>query len=213
MTATEVIDHVEEAYRDWHGLLANRRFCRDGNRIAWTKYDVGIIREPITYEKVRSLVETKQYSFQCAEDGSVFQLLYEFDAEDRLLLARLAFYHAEVALLDEAQGQVLPDFSGETVPWLRIDYTDQYATGVLHHSCHLHLSGFPYARILVNGVPGPRQFVEFVVATCYPDYYKVHRLNEIGKYVDKQPIRDVNTCRIPASADELPNILMHFRVP
>ena len=70
------------------------------------------------------------------------------------------------------------EFTDGTVPvWLRIDY-DPVAEprGVTHHDCHVHISGFPGARIPFAGVPGPRQFLEFVFASFYPDEYKEHRL-------------------------------------
>jgi hypothetical protein len=98
VTIADVEEQVRDTYWDWRGLLVNPRYCRQGLRVSWNRYAVGIIREPINYEKVRSLVETKQFSFQCAEDGSVFQLLYQFASDDDLELARLAFYKAHVQL-------------------------------------------------------------------------------------------------------------------
>ncbi len=221
MTPGEVETEVRACYWDWRHLLANPRFCRNGKQISWTGYSGGVIRDPITYEKVRSLIQTKQFSFQCADDGSVFQLLYDFDDNEQLRLVRLAFYKAPLPLSEEDLESVgpLPDFSDLFVPWLRFDHAKEYATGVLHYESHMHISGFPETRLVVSGVPGPRQFVEFVVAACFPDYYKDHRLNDAGMYRDHDAMQKVNTCYVTEEgrgADSLIHVSIpghHLKVP
>lgn len=214
MKVDEVKKELWRAYQDWNGLLVNPRFCRDGNRIAWTRYDLGIIRDPITYEKVRSLVESKQYSFQCAEDGSVFQLLYEFNDLSELVLARLAFYKAAMPLkFDNFAIGPVSERPDDFVPWLRFDYTEEYATGILHHASHLHISGFHDARFVVAGVPGPRQFIEFVTATCYPEFYKIHRLLSNGELVEPRKLKELNLrCKEPVGG-EAESAIIHLRIP
>jgi hypothetical protein len=214
VTIADVEEQVRDTYWDWRGLLVNPRYCREGLRVSWNRYAVGIIREPITYEKVRSLVETKQFSFQCAEDGSVFQLLYQFASDDDLQLARLAFYKAHVPLGEaiESSGP-LPTFDDEFIPWMRFDYTSEHAAGVLHHESHLHISGFPGTRLAVSGVPGPRQFIEFVFASCYPDYYRTHRLKEDGTYTDEKLMKQVNVCCRQDKSKDIANRIIHLQVP
>ena len=203
-----------KVYLDWEGLLVNPRFCRNGGRVAWSNYDVGIIREPITHEKVRSLVEGKQYTFQSAEDGSVFQLLYEFDESQQLKLARLAFYKISGIENDsEVVDGPKPEAEDQILPWLRFDFTEEYARGVLHYRSHLHLGGFKDARLVVAGVPGPHQFIELVVTMCYPDYYRVHRLDENGRFSAGANLSEVNLCCRDAFNEEEESSIIHVRLP
>ncbi len=215
MTPADVESQVRDCFWDWKSLLVNPRFCRAGTRVAWNRYSGGIIREPVNYEKVRSLVEGKQYSFQCAEDGSVFQLVYEFDGKDEIQMVRLAFYKAQLAVEegDLLSSGPLPDFADVFIPWLRFDYTQQYAAGVLHHESHMHVSGFPSARFAVSGVPGPRQFVEFVIASCYPEYYGAKRLDRNGAYLDPGAMSMVNVRCLHDRSKGLVDQIIHVRVP
>jgi len=215
VTPAEVESQIRDCYWDWEGLLVNPLFCRSGTRVAWNRFSGGIIRDPVSYEKVRSLVEQKQYSFQCGEDGSVFQLLYEFDGTDKIQLVRLAFYKAQLPLdeNDLLSSGPRPDFADIFIPWLRFDYTQQYAAGVLHHESHMHVSGFSSARFAVSGVPGPRQFVEFVVASCYPDHYSVRRLDHSGGYLDPGAMSKLNTSCLRVQSGGIVDQIIHVRVP
>ena len=77
----------------------------------------------------------------------------------------------------------------------------------------MHLSGFPDARCVVAGVPNPRQFVEFVMAVCYPETYKAHRLGEDGEYTNPNKIGDVNS-QCCSTVDNLAyKQLIHLRIP
>lgn len=215
VTLADVESQIQACYLDWQLLLANPRFCRNDTTVAWNKYSGGIIRDPINYEKVRSLIEEKQYSFQCAEDGSVFQLVYEFDRGNKVRTVRLAFYQAHLPLDEDdllASGP-RPDFADTFIPWLRFDYTQEYAAGVLHHESHMHLSGFPASRFAVSGVPGPRQFVEFVIASCYPDYYKMQRLDKHGRYVNHRTMKKVNVCCLHDKSKGLVDRIIHVKIP
>jgi len=215
VTPADVESQIQACYLDWQALLANPRFCRNGARVAWSRYSGGIIRDPVNYEKVRSLIEGKQYSFQFAEDGSVFQLVYEFDERNKIQTVRLAFYKAQLPLDEEdiASSGPLPDFADVFIPWLRFDYTQLYAAGVLHHESHMHLSGFPTARFAVSGVPGPRQFVEFVIASCYPDYYSMQRLDQGGRYRNHRLMRNVNVCCQRDRSRGIVDRIIHVKVP
>ncbi len=215
MSPADVESQVRDCFWDWKSLLVNPRFCRSGSRIAWNRYSGGIIREPVNYEKVRSVVEEKQYSFQCADDGSVFQLLYEFDGNDNIRMVRLAFYKAQLPMEEEdlLSPGPLPDFADVFIPWLRFDYTQQYAAGVLHHESHMHISGFPRTRFAVSGVPGPRQFVEFVIASCYPEYYSAQRLDQNGTYRDPEEMSKLNVRCIHGQSNGVVDRIIHIRVP
>jgi hypothetical protein len=201
---------IRAAFRDWADLLVNPRFCRNSGLIAWTGYrGGGKLREPVTSAKLLTLVEEGQFSFQCSEDGSLFQILYQFGSDGKLEVVRLGFYQA-IATQSKAQSEMID--SGY-VPWLRIDYDEQAAAGVLHHGCHLHVHGFKNARIIVNGVPGPRQFVEFIIAAFYPTYYEIHRLDGRGGQADISILQAINTCSLPIAGEEGAPLLLHVGVP
>lgn len=100
------------------------------------------------------------------------------------------------------------------VSWLRIDFAPDDARGVLHHECHMHISGFSHARLAVLGVPTPRQFIEFIMALCYPHIYHKHRkLDEHGLYPDENTIININTPSIPLENTSLSRSMTHVCVP
>lgn len=99
------------------------------------------------------------------------------------------------------------------VSWLRIDYDPAASRGVLHHDCHLHISGLSTTRFVVAGLPTPKQFVELIIAAFYPTIYKSHRLNEKWEYADKAKIASVHTDCFRLSESEIYQQMIHFRVP
>lgn len=196
---------LRKSFEDWEGLLVNPRYCRRNNVVCWTSFKGGKLKEPVTSEQVLVVLEQKQFSFQWAEDGSLFQFLYIFDNQNVLTEARLAFY------LIRSKGS-FEDGTAEikSTAWIRIDYDSFAAAGLLHSACHLHIHGFPQSRIVVDGVPGPRQFIEFIVATCYPDYYRMHRLSGADP-VNVETMREVNACTMKLTGEGLQ--LIHLRAP
>lgn len=99
------------------------------------------------------------------------------------------------------------------VSWFRIEYDPEASMGILHHDCHIHLSSFPSSRFVVAGVPNPRQFIEFIMAFCYPELYKEHRLNKEGYYESLTKITSVNSICFPVTQSTLFNQIAHFRIP
>lgn len=99
------------------------------------------------------------------------------------------------------------------VSWLRIDYDPEHAKGVLHHDCHMHLSAFPNARLVVAGIPTPKQFIEFIMAFCYPEVYHVHRLNDNGQYINEGHIVTINSNCVPLTEHNVFRQMSHFRIP
>jgi hypothetical protein len=100
-----------------------------------------------------------------------------------------------------------------SVSWLRIEYEPKDAKGILHHDCHMHFSAFPYSRFVVAGVPTPVQFIEFVMAFCYPEIYKEHRLNAQGNYVNEEKITAINSTCFPMTESIVFSQIAHFRIP
>jgi hypothetical protein len=200
-----LLNELRKTFEDWDGLLVNPRYCRNDRAVCWTSFNGGRLTEPVTSEQVLGVLDQKQFSFQSAEDGSIFQLLYRFDSDDKLIEARLAFY------LLRSRGSLEDGYAEvRSTAWIRLDYDTAAAAGLLHTACHLHLHGFPETRIPVDGVPGPRQFVEFIIAACYPDYYRMHRL-ESGNEPDNALIQTVNACmiRLPGPRP----VILHLGLP
>lgn len=155
--------------------------------------------DPVMPIQVRELVDNRQYTFQTIEDGAILQLHYLFGS-DELLSANLAYYSAGVT-------------DDMPVGWYRIDYDPVREGGVIHAGCHFHLGLFPNMRLVVDGVPTPRQFVEFVIASCYPDSYQRHRLGSDGKHYDVKRIHSVNTQCFDLPTHEACKFITHIRVP
>lgn len=103
--------------------------------------------------------------------------------------------------------------SDRPISWLRIDYDPEHAKGVLHHNCHMHLSAFPHARLVVAGVPTPKQFIEFIMALCYPAVYQAHRLDQSGQYISEEYIKIINSTCVPWIEHNVFSQMAHFRVP
>lgn len=233
MNVNEAVALCRVAYLEWHPHLANLRSVRNGSRITWSnERDIMIPAVPRRSDVFR-LARRGQYSFQVANDGALIQVQYEYESgSGRLRKARLAYYWAraaKVVMEDEIDSTDAPDAGfteaneeedassavkdSPAVRWLRIDYDPAAAKGPIHAACHLQLVGFPDSRLIVDGVPTPTQFVEFIMAACYPALYRAHRLAENGQFRDVSRVRAMNnSClpRIPAEA--FPHIT-HLRIP
>jgi hypothetical protein len=99
------------------------------------------------------------------------------------------------------------------VNWIRIDYDPSEIRGILHHSCHMHISFFTHSRIVVSGIPSPRQFTEFVLATFYPDIYRQHRLDHEDRFVNQDMINSFNEIHFPPDDVKLCSQVVHIRIP
>ena len=111
------------------------------------------------------------------------------------------------ALESEAQSEDIAPVS-----WLRIDYAPDQERGPLHAPCHAHFSGFIDARMMVNGVPSPRQFIDFILALAYPELFQ-RRLGASGNIEDEPRFRNLHeTVPKCAHSDSLP-LMTHLRFP
>jgi hypothetical protein len=118
-------------------------------------------------------------------------------------------------------------YEKNTVSWFRIDYQPLIetvsleknkkevieSTGILHSKCHLHISGFPNSRFPVCGIPTPKQFIEIIIAFCYPEKYQKYRLNQHGNYVDPNRIKDVNKIIVDFDNDNILQLMTHIKIP
>lgn len=199
MTANEIHSALLSVYMEWDTFLSNPRFTRNRNEISWQGYQRREFVDVITASFVSNLAEEGQYSLQVTKDGSIFQLYYRFDNRNReLVSANLAFLFSGNNYVDDETRVMADEMLTPTpdldVGWIRIDYSNDASDdgGVTHPKCHMHLSHFPDARLIVDRVPNPKQFVEFIISICYPEEYKEKRLDEDGKHIDKSKMCTIN---------------------
>jgi hypothetical protein len=235
----DVHSSLISVWNEWKEIIVNPKYIRRENEITWEGFSGKKISDDIvTASTVSQLVDEGQYSFQVVIDGSIFQIHYSFDRNGNLATANLAFYYSGVkddydirqnfpTQLGEAQKleeQILEEgmlweyrqlilSQDDPVGWLRIDYGPEQYRGLLHANCHMHLGLFPRSRFIVDGVPNPKQFVEFVIAMCYPDFYAMKRLDEKGLIADKNKIYSLNDPNFPVKDDESFECLTQIHVP
>lgn len=226
-----MLDSIEkdawEGFAAWNHILVNPRIKRDGTNLSWDNRVSKIVPDPMSPGDFLGLVESYQYSFQNSIDGGIFQIYYGIHQQDRRLLsARLAYYYpiykissdigndelANDEPMDNAsayivEGQPEPDSIG----WLRLDYDPNNSSGLLHAPCHLHVGGFPSARLPVKGVPSTSQFIEFIICFIYPDEFKEHRLNEHGVYHAPSVLGRLSSPLIPMEDDYCATTITHLR--
>ena len=232
MKISVVLQSVVASKNEWSKLLIASRHIRNGFDVTWADRDAGIHNSVFRESTIRMMADNGQYTFLIV-DGSLIQLYYGFDrVTKKLKAANLAFYSASSEskpVDDEAQFAefvVSPIDDTEVydppVGWMRIDYDPTaIERGIIHHDCHLHLSAFPDARFIVSAVPSPRQFVELVFASVYPEEYKAHCLKLADSsssgsrnwtYKDPQRIENLNGDCLPIE-DLVYKQLSHFRIP
>lgn len=111
---------------------------------------------------------------------------------------------------------IVTDASTDPATWMRIDYAPQEATDVIHQECHMHLSGLPQTRFVVNGLPNPKQFLELVMASFYPSLYKAHRLDPKQKYrvlSNLAPFNSINRICVQRIDRDIYDHIAHFTIP
>lgn len=233
MKVTEVIGDLTAAFIEWNKFFANSRYIRTKTSVAWEGYRKIWLSDNLTPREFLELVENNQFSFQVLEDGSIFQLLYEFDASgEKLTRASLAYYgkppifneeeptpesfdQNDTELSEEGMAEAEKEFCdlNSISRWLRIDYDCNENNSAVHGDCHMHVGGLPGARLLVRGVPGPAQFIEWVMALFYPETYRNHRLTTDGNFVDIAKLENANRKTVVFSDHEFYKYLTHISVP
>ena len=224
MKIDATLECMKWASRDWHDLLVNPGFLRVDSQIAWTNFSRYGHSKPRTPADLRVLHETGQYSFGF-RDGSLAQVYYRFDpTADAVVEASLGFYRLLSAPrppsdaeagggdLSATDDQVVPpsEDSG-LVEWLRVDYDPTAASPIVHAACHVHICGLSGARVAINGVPNPRQFFEFIVATFYPEDYDRKRLGRLGGSARRVVPGPVNRDLFQIAS--APSEIMHVHLP
>jgi len=235
---SETYQSLKTTILDWPNIFINRRDKRDDDthKISWNNY----LRRDRIFDIRRSdlieIVKTGQYSFQIIEDGSVFQLYYEFnDYNNSLCSANLAYFNTggisydtflelqfsdvynvetnSTHTLDKDINYQEDLYEDPLIAWIRIDYSPHEYCRPLHHLCHMHYSLFPNTRISVNAVPTPRQFLEFILATNYPHLYSEKRLNQTFEPNDLTRIAAFNSPSFPRIDSSVYSVLPHISIP
>jgi hypothetical protein len=216
MTPTDTLREITSCFADWEGLLANQRSIRVEKVVCWPNY-IPRIEDHVSWSTITSLATDLQYSFQLF-DGSLIQLLYDFSSpENALKSARLAYYEGTQTTDQDEQidGEISPveDDEEERLPrWMRLDFGRQNDPSCIHAECHLHLCNLPTTRISCGGVPGPRQFLEGVIAWFYPDLYR-QRVLQCEPDVRTRRYIDVNRhSHFVAPSDHF-HSLLHIALP
>jgi hypothetical protein len=226
MRIDEAFNMLNSAYNDWSHALINPLFYRSHNTISWDNFERIYTSDPVRPEEFIRIIEGHQYSLQMAEDGAVLQLFYAFANNGRTLInASLGYYRSFdipsfTGDIDGVGDDYIedmedngPNSSNTFVTGLRIDYAPEAARGIIHSCCHMHISGFPGARLVVGGVPTPKQFVEFIIATFYPSLYEKHRLDIRWNFQDWDKIRNINRPSVTVGDIHLCNHVIHFKIP
>jgi len=237
MRISEVYRSLISSYTEWNKFLANPNFIRRNGQVTWSGNRGAYSFGPITEADVIKMADERQYTFQTFDDGSIIQIHYSFN-NNKLDSANLAFYYSGTSYkqieeqlttnkrihiddIEEDENQSEDEITllntnnlnfGQPVGWIRLDYAPDQYNGILHAKCHMHLSLFPTTRIVVDGVPNPKQFIEFVFAMCYPQTYKEKRLDENGNLVDRNHLISLNTPCI-FLPDDIYECIPHFHIP
>jgi hypothetical protein len=223
MRITDVLGMMQAVYTEWQTVLINPLYVRRENVISWRDYEKRFLAEPVQVSDVIWLQEHHQYTFQVSDDGAIIQMLYVFSDTGRSLReASLGFYRV-MAVNEEGLSDDWPNANADDggygamadteVSWLRVDYDPQAARGAVHNDCHLHICGFPRSRFAVCGVPTPKQFVEFIVALCYPDLYSQHRLDDHHRYTHLARCKERKRIDMTPMDSDVFEVIPHFRIP
>lgn len=128
----------------------------------------------------RYFKENCLYNFSLA-DGALIQITYKFSRDD-VAAHRLCYlpspdltpYQLDQSLYEEGEEVMFADISHKgilPVP-VRFDYDPKNAVNVSHPATHLTLGQLPNCRIPVLSPLSPVAFLDFILRTFYPTWYK-----------------------------------------
>jgi hypothetical protein len=212
MTASDVYSQLIAVFVDWQGVLKDPQYIRRGDEITWSNATQSILPDKLTRVATRELSKSGQFTFRISEDDSILQISYVFARTGDLECARLAYYEVGSSFQVEEGINVYPsedEPSDTPAHWVRFDYVRTQRCRALHMDSHLHVSGLPGTRIAVEGVPTPKQFVEFVISHFYVDTYESVRLHGDQQFLNTNQIDQINSERITLHQDSA----MYRRVP
>lgn len=242
MDIKKVLRSLKCCYHDWSKYIINPNYIQNENIVTWANRKSRRNRLSLRLSDVHKMEAEGQYTYIVEVDHSIIQLFYRFDSKmQHLTGASLAYYSTahesqyydsqlmEFGVIPYGEG-VESEYMGDgddsaygpEVGWFRFDFDPGAETlDVTHSLCHIHFSGFPNARLIVSGVPSPRQFVEFVFCSFYPDVYREHRFEltnvqeagKVSRYRESNVLERINRDQLLYEDDRTYRHIVHFRVP
>jgi hypothetical protein len=212
MMASDIYSQLIAVFVDWRGVLKDPQYIRRGNEITWSNAVHAILPDKLTRAETIELSRSGQFTFRISEDDSILQISYVFAQTGDLECARLAYYQVGSSYQVDEAIDVYPsedEPSDTPINWIRFDYVRTQRRRVLHMDSHLHVSGLPGMRIAVEGVPTPKQFVEFVISHFYANTYESFRLHGDQQFISTDQIDQINSERITLHRD----VAIYRRVP
>lgn len=207
MTAlSNMMSSLVGAWEDWHRVLINPQYLRVRQSITWPYRSGAMMTNIVTVNNVMDLITSGQFSFQISQDESIIQIFYEFDdTGENLQHACLTFYSTQgwKAIVSPTEVSAIQS-DDEPVSWIRLDFDPEIEKpGPLHHLAHLHLAGMPLARVPFEAVPSPRQFIDFVIASYYPETYARKRLDKNGQFRTKKSLMKWSGTHLPIDSSNI----------
>jgi len=219
---------LNTSYIEWKNILINPNYCRNDREITWNQRSSRMMPVNSTTVDVIGLIENQQYSFQVSVDESIIQLYYKFSNDNIIASASLAYYgtipwgvmrltdqdYTEGNPLEKGTNQAVPEIKNEYINWIRIDYDSACEKpSIVHHLAHIHIAGIPSGRIPFDTLPSPFQFIDFVIASYYPDHYREARMNENGLLLKPSKIKRLSKHRVAIESDAVRPYAIHLSVP
>lgn len=138
------------------------------------------LKTNICYEDIyNTLLEERNYNLLFI-DGAILQFMYEFNADDTLLKARLCYFPSPNLLnFDEGEEVYNNDdiyadiISRNLLPTaIRFDY-DPSNHEDTHHACsHVSFGQYKNCRIPVSSALTPHRFIDFIIRNFYHNGYR-----------------------------------------
>lgn len=241
MNLRRLLKSMHVCYDDWSSYIINPNFVQNGNEVTWGNRRSRRISSPVRLSDVHQMDAEGQYTYVVGTDRSIFRMYYRFTSDlQNVTGASLAYFSTaheiknydfeimEYGVVPTGEGEVSEinhdDESGygPAVGWIRFDYDPgAESLDVTHSLCHVHLSGFPGARLIVSGIPSPQQFVEFVFCSFYPNIYRSHRLKRINaasgpalwQFSESNVLERINRDQLTFNGEQNYSQIVHFRVP
>ncbi len=143
--------------------LINKFYCRHDNTLTWHKYESHICNGSYINE-YQWINNNNQYSFIIG-DGHCVQLYYEYNSNDELVKANLAFCP-----------NISENFSESD--YVRFDCDVDSHKDYVHTSYHAHFGYNSISRISIYRFPMPIEFLNFIIMQYFNNLLSK---DEIGK--------------------------------
>jgi hypothetical protein len=132
-------------------------------------------------------------------DGGLLLLQYRFNAAEKLLQHRLAYFPSPaLPTVDEAPELYEQDaLYGDIIDRrlvrfpIRFDFAPEQHADLVHPACHMTLGQYESCRIPVSGPMGPSAFCMFIVRNFYCRAYTKHKNSFDRRFVSLDKIESI----------------------